>query len=133
MAGLLMAPTKTDAGANEWLITDEPTQFRLWGNRVTYPLPPAEAGPDDGGWTIGAAEDCWLQLQDTSARVSRRHPPLTDEHQPRRWTIPDLRSKNGVTQGGARQLSFLITPGVEVGIGGVTLIAESPMLRALRE
>jgi hypothetical protein len=131
----MAGPTNIDTGANEWLITDEPTHLRLWGCRTTYPLPFFGGGASgDREWTIGAAEGCWLQLQDTSGRVSRRHASLTYDHERKHWNLFDLASKNGVTQDGARQVSsFPITPGVEIGIGGFALIAESQLLGALRE
>ena len=49
------------------------------------------------------------------------------------WTISDLQSKNGICQDGARQVRFPLAPGVEIGIGGIVLIAESPLLGVLRE
>lgn len=127
-------PTKTDVGANEWLITDAPTHFRLWGSCARYPLPAiADISDSDGGWIIGASEDCWLQLQDTTGRVSRRHARVIYDRERRRWAICDLDSKNGITHDGARELSFDLNPGIEVGIGGVPLIVESPLLEDVRE
>jgi hypothetical protein len=122
----MFIPTNTDVGATEWLIIDQPTHLRIWGTDVGYPL------PVDGDGTIGAAEDCWLQLRDPSGRVSRRHARLTLSHEDR-WVLSDLQSKNGVTQDGARQVSIPLAPGVELGIGGLTLIVESPLLSAMRE
>jgi hypothetical protein len=133
--------TWTDAGANEWLIVDAPTHLRVWGSRTTYPLPFVNAAVAGGKvgvndeWIIGAANGCWLQLQDAIGRVSKRHARLDYDRVRRIWTISDLQSKSGVTQDGARQpSSFPVTPGVEIGVGGgFVLIAESPLLRALRE
>jgi hypothetical protein len=120
--------TKEDVGANEWGITDEPTQLRLWGTHIVHPLPSTVSTE-----TIGAAEDCWLQLQDPSGRISRRHASLTYSPEISRWVVADLQSKNGITLDGARHVKFPLTPGVELGIGGVTLIVESPMLGSLRD
>lgn len=126
--------TNTDVGANSWLITDEPASFRIWSGGTRYALPDKNsAPPHDGGWAIGASEDCWLQLQDAAGRISRHHARLTYDRETHRWSIADLQSKNGITQDGARELSFHLTPGVEVGIGGFLLIAESRRLGALRE
>jgi hypothetical protein len=119
-------PTNTDVGASGWRITDDPTELRIWGTKVTYPL------PANGEGTIGAAEDCWLQLHDPSGRVSRRHARLTRNHEGR-WGLSDLQSKNGVTQDGALQVSFPLMPGIEIGIGGLTLVVGSPWLGELRE
>jgi FHA domain len=120
--------TNMDVGANEWLIIDDSTHLRIWGSNIVHPLPPTISTG-----TIGAADDCWLQLRDPSGRVSRQHAKLTYSHEINRWEVADLQSKNGITQDGARQVKIPLTPGVELGIGGVTLIVESPMLGTLRE
>jgi hypothetical protein len=83
------------------------------------------------GGIIGAAEGCWLQLHDESVRVSRQHAQLV--HHNGRWMVCDMNSKNGVHHDGARRPSVVLAPGVEIGIGGITLIAESPLLSGLRE
>jgi hypothetical protein len=120
----MVISTKTEAGGS-WLIEDEPTHFRRWGTDITHPFPPAPGG------IIGAAEGCWLQLHDESERVSRQHAQLV--HHNDRWMVCDMQSKNGVHHDGARRPSVVLAPGVELGIGGITLIAESPLLAALRE
>lgn len=48
------------------------------------------------------------------------------------WRIEDLRSKNGLRQDRRRSDRFLIAPGMEIGVGEVTLIAENPALVRLR-
>jgi hypothetical protein len=119
--------TRTDAGGgDDWRIDDDLIHLRAWGTDVIYPLP---AG--DAEWTIGAAHDCWLHLVDPSGRVSRHHAKLSraDGH----WVIADDQSKNGIREDGGRRGHFLLAPGLEVGIGGVTLIVESPRFVALRE
>lgn len=128
-----MGTTSTDAGASEWLITDEPTHLRLWGSRTTYPLPVVNGESSVAERAIGASEGCWLQLQDATGRVSRRHASLTYNRESKRWTLSDLGSKNGVTQDGSRQPSFVLGPGVEIGIGGFAFVVESRLLGELRE
>src|SRR4051812_28755736 len=44
----------------------------------------------------------------------------------------DLGSKNGLRLDGARRSEIVLEPGLEIGFGGLTLIAESPRLLALR-
>ncbi|HEU4734996.1 MAG TPA: FHA domain-containing protein [Kofleriaceae bacterium] len=120
--------TATDlAGTHAWRINDEVTQLREWATTNTYPLPPPL--PKGERRTIGASSTCWLRLQDR--RVSRRHAELTYQP-PNGWTLTDLQSKNGVLLDGVRRGAFPLTPGVEVRIGRVTLIAESPLFCALR-
>jgi hypothetical protein len=121
--------TRTDpAGPNEWGIRDEVIHLREWGTSIVHPLPPTR-----DTFIIGAADGCWLRLWDPAGRVSRKHAELTYSERDA-WTISDL-SKNGVHLDGARvtSLPLHITPGVQIRIGGVTLIAESPLLCALRE
>ncbi|HEY1817416.1 MAG TPA: FHA domain-containing protein [Kofleriaceae bacterium] len=120
--------TNTDAaGGNEWAIFDDIDGFTFWGTAGTRTLP----ADSDGPFSIGASETSWLQLHDPMGRVSRDHAELRRFH--KRWTIVDLGSKNGIHQDGARRMSFPLSPGVEVGIGSITMVATSPKLRALRE
>src|SRR4029079_7660687 len=49
-----------------------------------------------------------------------------------RWLLRDEASKNGVWIDGARRYELLLTPGLEIRIGGGTLIAERPLLSAPR-
>lgn len=117
----------TNPDVGQWRITDEPTDLRVWGTGIVRQLSSAAHER-----TIGAAEGCWLRMQDSMGRVSRQHARLTCDSSSR-WVVSDLRSKNGITQDGTPQVCFSLTPGVELGIGGITLIAESPLLVALRE
>jgi len=113
------ASTKTDVAANEWAIDDTVLRLREWGTDTIRVLP----SPPSNECTIGAAETCALQLDDPSARVSRLHARL--DRAGAKWMLRDLGSKNGVRLDGARRQEFLLEPGAEIGIGGVTLIAES--------
>jgi hypothetical protein len=117
-----MLPTKTEAGGS-WLIEDEPTHFRQWATTTTYAFPAA-------GGIIGAAEGCWLQLHDESGRASRQHAQLVRHDG--RWIASDMNSKNGLYHDGARRPQVVLAPGVELGVGGITLIAESPLFVSLR-
>ncbi|HWO25783.1 MAG TPA: FHA domain-containing protein [Kofleriaceae bacterium] len=119
------AATRTDADAAAWLIDDELLHLREWGTHRIYPLPPA-----GGALTIGAGRACALRLLDPAWRVSHEHARLSREHA--RWVIRDLNSRNGTRLDGARRFEFPLLPGVEVGIGRLTLIAESQALIALR-
>jgi hypothetical protein len=81
-------------------------------------------------WTVGAAEGCALRLDDPTGRISRVHARLI--HDETHWLLRDLGSKNGVRLDGARRAEIVLEPGVEIGIGGLTLIAESSRSVALR-
>lgn len=121
----MVISTKSELGGS-WLVEDEPIGLRRWATDTVHPFP-----HQPGEWIIGAAEGCWLQLQDDAGRVSRQHARLI--HDSGQWIVADLHSKNGVHHDGARRQTVVLAPGVEIGIGGITLIAESPKLAALRE
>jgi hypothetical protein len=117
--------TNTDPDADGWCIADEVIRLRKWGTAEVHALPGR-----GGAWDIGAAEGAWLRLEDETNRVSRLHARLVFDRG--RWIIADRESKNGIRYDGARRLSFPLSPGAEIGIGAITLIAESARLIALR-
>jgi FHA domain-containing protein len=121
----MTAFTHTDATGG-WAIDDEVVQLRRWATVITYGMP----RPPIRELTVGAAESCGLQLDDLSGCVSRVHARLVRRQT--RWLLRDEGSKNGVWIDGARRGEFMLTPGVEIRIGGITLVAESPLLSALR-
>jgi len=118
--------TRTDVAASEWSIDDQVMRLRMWGTDMIRPLP----WPPVTDCTVGAAEDCALRLDDPSGRISRIHARLI--HDQTRWLLRDLGSKNGVRLDGARRTEIVLEPGIEIGIGGLTLIAESRRSVALR-
>ncbi|HEX3476713.1 MAG TPA: FHA domain-containing protein [Kofleriaceae bacterium] len=127
-----MATSTDKAGPHKWLLHDEVTHLRRWASEASYPLPSTPLAKGETRM-IGAAEGCWLRLQDAEGRVSRRHAQLTYER-PDGWLLGDLASKNGLwLDGETRASPFPLTPGIEIRIGGITMIAESPRLRVLRE
>jgi predicted component of type VI protein secretion system len=101
-------------------------RLREWGSDTIYPLPrpPSPAAPrPQGDWFVGTAPECLLRLEDPSGYVSRRHARLLRE--PAYWSLLDLGSKNGMRVNGTLQATARLTPGTEIGLGGLTLIAES--------
>jgi hypothetical protein len=104
-------------GPNGWSIHDEVTQLRERGASTAYPLPPRHVI-----WTIGASRDCSLRLWDPSGGLSRVHAVLTY----------GMNGKDGWVLDGARVPMLAVVPGAEIRLGGITLIAESPQLIALR-
>ncbi len=117
--------TKIAPCLDDWSIHDDLVRLREWGSENVYALSPAV--PE---WIVGASAACTLRLEDSSARLSRRHARLVRTQD--RWSIQDLGSKNGLLIDGARCGECVLEPGVEVGLGGITLIAESPRSIALR-
>jgi Inner membrane component of T3SS, cytoplasmic domain len=124
--------TKTDPRFVQWTVDDDVIRVREWASERVYHLPVAVA--EELGivsdWLVGSAEDCAIRLEDPSRRVSRHHARLFREQG--RWSLLDLGSKNGLRVDGIRQTTALLDPGMELGIGGITLIAESTRLIELR-
>jgi len=126
----MIASTKTDAAINKWSIDDRVIRLREWGSDTIRVLPqPSLLGPAEV--SIGSAETCSLPLHDPTGRVSRLHASLVRESE-NNWLLRDLSSKNGVRLNGAHCSQIGLEPGDEIGIGGLTLIAESRRWIALR-
>jgi Inner membrane component of T3SS, cytoplasmic domain len=127
-----MMSTKTDPRFVEWNVDDEVIRLREWASDRFHDLPPPVPGelPAIGDWLLGSADDCAFRLSDPSCRVSRHHARLMRERS--RWSLLDLGSKNGLRVDGTRQTTAMLDPGLEIGIGGITLIAESMRLIELR-
>jgi len=120
------ARTKTDNQSPPvWLGHEPVIQLREWATDTVHPLP-----GDVAECVIGSGPFVELQLIDPKSRVSRQHALLVREGS--WWKIADLRSKNGLLQDRAPSDKFPLVPGVEIGIGGLTLIAENQTLVQLR-
>lgn len=125
---MLVAATRTDpVGLREWMIDDEVDRLREWGSDRTYDLPRCSSA---NVLMVGSGETCEIRLDDGWRSVSRRHARLVRE--PGGWVMHDAGSKNGLWLDNGRRLAIGLAPGVEVGIGSLTLIAESDRLVALR-
>jgi hypothetical protein len=111
----------TKADPAPWEIRDPVERLRVFGDSTTFPLAGARI-------VLGRA-DSDIILDDTSGRLSRRHAAI--ERTTDGWTINDLASTNGIRQDGELRASFALTPGVEIELGGVKLVAESQRSIAL--
>ena len=111
--------TQFDPAASEWGIDDLVMRLRGWGTDLISVLP----APPVSGWMVGAGVGCALRLHDPSGQVSRIHASLIQDDQAR-WRLRDAGSKNGMRLDGARRVEIILEPGIEIGIGGLTLIAE---------
>ena len=117
-------------GLPTWLDRDEVIHLRERATDNAYPLPTAEVTE----LTIGSAsreKPSDIQLVDPTGLLSRRHARLV--RRGAAWLIEDTGSKNGTHQDGNRNPRFRIVPGVEVGVGGVTLLAENQTQIDLRK
>lgn len=118
--------TRTDHCPSGWAIDDEVFRLREWGTDAVHVLPDTPADELE----VGSARGCALRLFDGSGRLSRRHARLT--RRTSGWIVEDLGSKNGLRLDGERQPIGLLRPGAELGMGGLTLVAESRRLSELR-
>ena len=78
--------------------------------------------------SVGTAKTCTVRLADAS--VAPTHAHLRRDS--RRWSIRALDRGHGLLQDGARCDGFTLEPGVEIGVGGTTLVAENTHSMALR-
>jgi hypothetical protein len=122
----MLAATKPDQlGHREWF-DDDVIALRQWASDHAYEFPRNQIRE----WTLGAQASCDLQLLDTQGLTSRTHALLARDRDG--WTVRDLESTNGLWLDDERRHAFPLTPGIEIGVGSVRLIAESEQLIALR-
>lgn len=121
----MVAPTKTDTNKFEWALTDEVVRLREWATDRIFPLP-----QELNEAVLGTSEECQVRLTDPSGMTSRMHARLVRDRAT--WTIHDAGSKNGIRLDGGVRPSFVLEPGSEIGIGKLTLIAESGRSIAVR-
>ncbi|HWU90980.1 MAG TPA: FHA domain-containing protein [Kofleriaceae bacterium] len=117
--------TNADPAANAWEINDPVLRLRLFGTERLFELSSSDR------WVIGSSAECSIRLDDPSGRVSRRHAELQRDHDV--WSVHDLKSTNGIRQNRDDRETFQLAPGDEIGLGGVTLIAESRRSIALHQ
>jgi hypothetical protein len=111
-----MSNTSTDPRRLEWCISDDIVRLRKWGTSEIYNLPVAATD-----CLIGSSSQCAVRLEDS--RVSAQHARLLRDRE--RWNLLDLSSKNGVRVDGVRQYTARLEPCMELGLGRLTLLAES--------
>jgi hypothetical protein len=105
-------------------LSDEVIHLREWGTNRIHLLPRAPFP----ACFVRTFEASALQLTDLPACPGH----LRLIHDRRHWRIQDLGSGVGLRQDGAPREEFALDPGVEIGIGRTTLIAESARSIALR-
>jgi len=120
--------TANDPGNVGWRITDEVIQLRPVGREDPFELRVTSSGDP----LIGSSSACAVRVQDATGCVSRLHARLA-RGEGALWSVHDLGSKNGTWVEGARRITYPLTPGTEIVVGSVSLIAESRELIALRQ
>jgi pSer/pThr/pTyr-binding forkhead associated (FHA) protein len=116
----------SDKTVDEWAVDDDVIRLREWATEMIRPLPQ----PPIDECTVGAAATCALRIDDRSGRVSRLHARLVRAQG--KWLLRDESSKNGIWLDGSRRREIVLEPGAEIGIGGITFVAESKLSIALR-
>jgi hypothetical protein len=116
--------TRTDLSGSRWGIHDEVIQLREWASQQTFVLRRSAKTT-----TLGASPRCTVHVDDPG--VSQEHLQLT--HVDGRWVGSDRGSKNGTRVDGVRTRMFSLTPGCEIRMGGVTMVAESRRWIELRQ
>jgi hypothetical protein len=119
-------PTNKDAGVEHWRLNDDVIRLRPWATENWQLLP---SGPTSE-LVIGSSASAWLRLEDEHGRVSRRHATLFQRAA--RWWIRDEGSTNGMLADRAKCNEVELEPGMEIWLGGVTLVAESERSASLR-
>ena len=107
----------------EPLLGNEIIQLREWGTERAHRLPGNALR-----CRLGTEDDCAVRLSDPD--VLPVHAQLTREGS--RWLTRALGHTPGLMRDGAHYHAFALEPGIEIGVGGTTLIAESPHWIALR-
>jgi hypothetical protein len=110
----------------EWPLDDEITSVRVAGTQQSHEL--ATAGRTQ---IIGSSWSCDVMLRDRSGTVAAQHAKLI--RQRTGWLIRAIDPGTaGLSRDRVPLPEFPLVPGIEIGIGGMTLIAESDRSRALR-
>src|SRR6266480_2741452 len=103
---------------------DNVIRLREWASDTLHKLPEQPRGPV----LIGASSGCAVRLRDRSAAAETAQ--LTFDGT--RWWIRGRENPHGLRQDGVPRDRFMLTPGLEVGIGATTLVAESLRTAQLR-
>jgi FHA domain len=120
-----MSLVSTSPAGDAWF-RDDVVQLREWRTNLVHRLPPVPVQE----CTIGSAQTCSIRLADDSNQVSRFHARLLPDHG--RWKLLDTGSMNGIMVEGHQSPEVVLIPGLEVRLGGVTLLAESAAMMSLR-
>lgn len=119
-----MTPPLINPSSDLRTLDDAVLHLRQWASGQIHLLPAPPSNPS----LIGASPTCAIRLAGDS--IAPEHAQLTfDDAQ---WWIQCLGTLHGLRKDGIRMSDFVLTPGVEIGLGGVTLVAESVRTVRLR-
>jgi hypothetical protein len=114
----------TSASTTDNPSVDDVIRLREWGTDTVYKLSDRSCGPR----FIGTSRGCTVRLVDPTAAPT--HAQITFDGG--QWWIRRCKPTYGLHQDGVPRERFTLTPGVEVGVGATTLIAESSRTVLLR-
>ncbi|MGN6105334.1 MAG: FHA domain-containing protein [Kofleriaceae bacterium] len=107
-----------------WRIDDAVTQLRVWGTGDAFELPRKPVA------SIGSVRGRDVVLRDPAGEIAHTHALLVREGA--RWMIRAAEGATSIRLDGLQLPSFALAPGAEIGVGAVTLVAESARLHELR-
>ena len=96
---------------------DDVLRLREWGTEAIHKLPEQPAGP----LLVGTSSDCSVRLRERGAASVIAQLIFDGAH----WWIRGRDAPDGLRQDGVPRERFMLTPGVEIGLGTTTAIAES--------
>src|SRR5262245_50084624 len=108
-----------------WPLDDEVIQLRGFGTEQVHELA-ARAQVQ----TIGASPKCDVVLDKHDGTVAAQHAKLMRPHT--RWVLQAIDESTAVVRNRVLLSQFPVLPGIEIGIGKLTLIPESRRSLALR-
>jgi hypothetical protein len=102
---------------------EEIVHVREWGTDFAYALRGEQL-------TLGTEATCDIRVRDPYGFTSRLHAHLARDGDA--WWLRDAGSKNGVWLDGVRKQETRLAAGMELGIGSLRFVVESPRWIALR-
>jgi hypothetical protein len=98
--------------------------LRLWGSDTSHDLRASATA----SLLVGSSRAC--AIRQVGRNIEPEHARITSDGE--QWSIQDLGTPHGLRLDGVPSRSFMLAPGVEIGIGDATLIAENEHMRRLR-
>ena len=106
---------------------DRVVHLREWGTDIAHVVP---GSPFHHG-TAGAARTYPIRIHDPSGDVADLETQLVRDRA--KWLLYDVGGRSGLSLDGSRRTDIVLEPGAEIGIGNLTLVAESHRSMALRK
>ncbi|MEO7733982.1 MAG: FHA domain-containing protein [Kofleriaceae bacterium] len=107
-------------------VGDKVIGLRLWASDTIQNLPSSASAP----FLVGTSRECKIRLANRNAAPEHAYAHLTFDSE--QWSIRDLGSPYSVHHDGVPSPGFVLTPGLEIGVGGATFVAESERTIRLR-